>query len=220
MELFAQKLLRRLEDVDVFGDRKRSAFNPNSRAIALFDELKIVIADIKKHEGEQTIGGSGGKGATRAKASILAELWRDMGKIEETAREMTTLSPIEKAYFVRPTRRELEIVNSAKTFIEKATPLWEKFEAYELASDLLAEMRADVDEYDANYSAQQTAIQNRIGAGSGIDAGLERGQEIIDELRPIVKNKFAGDAVALLEWKSAIRYPERHETPAPTPPTA
>jgi hypothetical protein len=217
LTLLEQDLLKRLENCDVFGNTHRASFAPTSRALPLLDEMKTIVTDLQAQQSQQSASGGGAIGSTRAKAAILGELWRDEGKIEQTAREMTTLSEREKGYFVRPVRRETEIVNAARVCIAKGTPIWDKFIAYELPADLLSDMAADVAEYDATYAAQQGGVQNRVGAGKDIETLIERGNAIIEELRPIVKNKFAGNSGILGAWASASRYPERDKTPKPAP---
>ncbi len=219
MELMEQLLLKRYEDVGVFGDNNGAAFAPTSRATTLFGELKnSVVSGLQAAQSQQSGSGGGAKGSTRAKATILGELWRDEGRIAETARQMVTLADQEKGYFVRPVKRELEVVNAARTFIERGTPLWAKFVEYELPTDLLSEVQADLDDYDAAYNAQQGGTQTRIGAGHSIETLIERGNEIIEELRPMVKNKFMGNTALLAQWASASRYPERDKKPKTPPP--
>jgi hypothetical protein len=221
MTLLEQDLLKRLQNCDVFGDQNRAAFAPTSRALPLFDELKSITASLQAEQSKQGASSGGAIGSTRAKSAILAELWRDEGKIDGTAKQMTTLSAQEKGYFVRPaTTRETGVVAAARAFIEKGTPLWAKFVAYEMDADLLTDMAADLAEYDAAYAAQQGDTQGRIGAGVDIDALIERGNDITEELRPIVKNKFDGQAGILAAWTSAVRYPGRDKTKkvAPVPP--
>lgn len=216
MELLEELQLKRFEDVDVFGDHNRAAFAPTSRAVALFDQLKTVVAGLKAAQGTQSVGGGGSLGARRAKSVLLGEMWRDMGRIASTADKMKNLSDEQKAVFVRPLRREAEIVNSTRVFIEKGTPLWAKFVEYELPDDLLTEMQTDLDDYNAAYTSQQGGKQARIGAGATIDELIEAGTEITEELRPIVSNKFEGQGAILQAWKSAVRYPPRpKKQPAP-----
>ncbi len=213
MTLLEQDLLKRLQNCDVFGDQNRAAFAPTSRALPLFDELKSIAAQLQTEQANQGASGGGAIGSTRAKSAILGELWRDLGKIDGTAKQMTTLSAQEKGYFVRPaTTRENGVVAATRGFIEKGTPLWSKFVAYEMSPTLLTDMQADLSEYDATYAAQQGDTQSRIGAGGDIDTLLSRGNDITEELRPIVKNKFDDNAGVLAAWASAVRYPGRDKT--------
>lgn len=218
MTLLEQDLLKRLQNCDVFGDQNRAAFAPTSRALPLFDELKSITTDLQTVQANQGASGGAAIGSTRAKSAILSELWRDLGKIDGTAKQMTTLSAQEKGYFVRPaTTRETGVVAATRTFNDKGTPLWTKFVAYELPADLLVEMGADLAEYDATYAAQQNDTQGRIGAGMDIDALIARGNDITEELRSIVKNKFEDNAGILAAWASAVRYPGRDKTRKATP---
>lgn len=219
MELSEQLLLRRLENVDVFYEAREGDFAPTSRATELFGELKTVITALQGAQNQQGTSGGGSLGATRAKTAILGELWRDMGRIEKTAPQMRTLSDQQKAILVRPAKRELEIVSRAKVFIDLCTPIWSQFQAYELPATLPAEMQSDLDDYNAAYSSQQGGRQARIGAGISIETELAQGEAILDELRPIVNNKFDGNDAVLREWASATRYPERDKT-KPKPPPA
>lgn len=221
MELTEQRLLRRLQSVDVFGEEHRDEFSATSRARQLFDDLKPILADLQDAQTEQTASTGGAKGSTRAKATILGELWRDTGRIEATAREMRTLPDDQKGVFVRGSRREPDVVATAKAFIAAATPIWNQFVAYELPADLLEEMQNDVDDYTNYFASQQGQQQSRVSSGATIESALERGGEILDELRPIVKNKFDGNDAILSEWASATRYPSRAQTPKPasTPPS-
>lgn len=220
MDLLEQDLTRRLQNVDVFGDNHRAEFAPTSPAITLFDELKTVIASLQSAQNQQAASGGSAKGSTRAKSAILTELRRDMNRIADTAQQIKALPAEVKSVLVRAPSREAEVVAQAKVFIQTATPLWASFIAYEMPANLLSEVQNDLDDYNAAYASQQSGAQSRIGAGSSIESGLERGSEILDELRPIIKNKFAGNDGVLREWASASRYPERDKTkpPTPTPP--
>jgi hypothetical protein len=219
MDLLEQELTRRLQNVDIFGDNHRADFAPTSQAVTLFDELKTVIAALQGAQGQQTASGSGAKGSTRAKSAILGGLKRDINRIADTAQQIKTLPDNIKSVLVRSPSREAEVVNQARVFVQTATPLWASFVAYELPANLLTEMQSDLDDYDAVYASQQSGSQSRIGAGTDIERGLGRGGEILDELRPIVKNKYDSNDAILREWSSATRYPGRDKTkPAPTPP--
>ncbi len=216
MNLLEQQQLKRFEDVDIFGSAHRGDFASGGVALGLFDDLKTVIGALHDAQSSQMSSEGGSKGGTRGKNVILSEMKRDIGRINETARQMKTLSDVEKGYFARPAEREEAIVGAARTFIEKATPLWAKFEAYEMPADLLTEMQSDLDEYNANYGAQQSNRQSRIGAGQSLDEFIGQGSEILDELRPIVNNKFHDNPAVLTQWKSATRYPARKKAqPAP-----
>ncbi len=220
MDLLEQDLTRRLQNVDVFGDNNRAEFAPTSQAITLLNELKTVIASLQSAQAEQSASGGGAQGSTRTKSAILTELKRDMNRISSTAQQIKTLPDNVKSVLVRAPSRQSEVINQAKVFVQVATPYWATFTAYEMPANLLMDMQVDLHTYDSVYAAQQSGTQSRIGAGSSIETGLERGGEILDELRPIVKNKFAGNDAILREWASATRYPERDKTkPAPTPPT-
>ena len=216
MNLLEQQQLKRFEDVEIFGAAHRADFASGGVGLGLFDELKTVIGALQNAQTEQASGEGGSKGGTRGKNVILSELKRDIGRISETARQMKTLSDVEKGYFVRPAEREEAILGAARAFIEKATPLWAKFQAYEMPADLLSEMQSDLDEYDVNYSAQQSNRQSRIGVGQSLDELGGRGGEILGELRPIVNNKFHDNPAVLTQWKSATRYPPRKK-PQPAP---
>ncbi len=210
MTLLEQDLLKRLQNCGVFGTTHRAAFAPTSRAIGVFDELGGVVTELETIQNQQIAAGGGAIGSTRAKSTILGELWRDTGSIDETARQMKTLTDQQKGYFVRPdTKREVGLVGAARTFIEQGTPIWAKFVAYELAEDLLTDMQADLDEYDATYGEQQGDRQERVGATTELEPLFERGNAALDELRPIIKNKFKNDAGILAAWASAVRYPQR-----------
>lgn len=217
MDLLEQELTRRLQNVDVFGDNHRADFAPASQAITLFGELKTVIAALQAAQGQQAASGGGAKGSTRAKSAILGELKRDINRIANTAQQIKTLPDDIKAVLVRSPSREAEVVTAARVVVQTATPLWAQFVAYELPANLLTEMQSDLNDYDSAFASQQRGSQTRIGAGTEIESGLERGGEILDELRPIVKNKYDGNDPVLREWASASRYPGRDKTKAPAP---
>lgn len=219
MTLLEQDLLKRLQNCGVFGTTHRAAFAPSSRGRALFDELAGVVTELETIQNQQIASGGGAIGSTRAKSTILGELWRDMGAIDETAKQMKTLTDQQKGFFVRPaTTREVGLIGAARTFIQEGTALWSKFVAYELDANLLVDMKADLDEYDLIYGQQQGDRQERVGATTELEPLFERGNAALDEMRPIIKNKFKNDAGILAAWASVVRYPQRVKMPKVAPP--
>lgn len=97
------------------------------------------------------------------------------------------------------------MINHARGFIESATPVAAEFVSRGLAASFPTDLQAAIDGVEAAESHQSIALANKTSATANLRAALKQEDEIVRELRAIVRNVFRQDPGKLAAWESASR---------------
>jgi hypothetical protein len=215
------EMLTRVRD---FGAAHATSFPAASLGGQKFVTVGSVVDELEQHGTAQSVSSSAAKTNTGTKKTARDEVRRKMTAISETARTMESTMPGITATFRIPnTNGDQALLNSARAFLESATPLKNEFISREMPADFLEDLTGAINSYESAYNSKNLNTEKRVTATAAIDAVVERGRELVRELDAIVRNKFRSDAATIAAWESAShveRSPRRkNETSAPTPPT-
>jgi hypothetical protein len=206
-----------------FGLSRAGQFPPNTLAGELFTRLTAVINEMDAHTAAQSSGRSATQQGSASKAAAREELRRDLDAISRTARVMALSTPGLEDKFRAPRNvSDQVLLATARAFAGDALPLTTEFTRRGLPDDFLADLNADIGEFEEAINQKIQKRESQVAATAAIDSTLERGNDTVRELDAIMRNSLANDTASLAAWLSAShteRSPRRAtpETP-PAPP--
>jgi hypothetical protein len=189
-----------------FLDAHQGEFASGSRALALRDDLKQIIASLDATGKTQGSKPRGKRGFTSAKQIALNALREELVAIARTAETIAQHdSSFKNTYTLPDKRRKEELVKAAAQFAKEAEKNKKQFAEYEMPSDFLETLQARVDNYKAAQAGDPTSAPK--GDGSVDEQGelAKSGVRLIDNIDVIVRNKFRGNTDVLSEWAAASK---------------
>ena len=204
-----------------FGLSRAAQFPPNTLAGELFTRLNTVINEMDAHTAAQSSGRSSTQQSSTSKAAAREELRRDLDAISRTARVMAFSTPgLEDKFRAPRSVSDQVLLATARAFVADALPLTTEFTRRGLPDDFLADLNADIGEFEEAINQKIQKRESQVAATAAIDSALERGSNTVRELDAIVRNQLVNDTASLAAWLSAShteRSPRR-ATDTPTPP--
>jgi hypothetical protein len=206
-------------------------FLPTSMFAQLFAQLNQVIAEVTAHATAQAAGKNASAQGTSRRAAAREALLEDLETISQTARAMAFRRPeiSEKFRLPRGKINDQILLSTARSFGANASPVKDDFISFELPSNFLEDLQADINNFEQAVAEQNQAKETSVAANAALDPVIERGLDIVRQLDAIVRNKFRDDPAILAAWASAShveRSPRRNSrtqtppTETQTPPTA
>lgn len=212
-----------LARVRVFGAEHAAAFPAASLGGQKFAALSSIVDELEQHGTTQATSWNAARTSTDAKKAARESLRRKMAAISETARAMESSRPGIAASFRMPTSNgDQALLNTARSFVEAATPLASEFIQREMPADFLEELTDAIETFEEAQNSQSVNTEKRVTATAAIEEVVDRGTALVRELDAVVRNKFRSEPATLAGWESA-RHVERSPRrtrgePAPTPP--
>ncbi|MGI9105907.1 MAG: hypothetical protein ACR2G4_06630 [Pyrinomonadaceae bacterium] len=208
--------------VKAFGEARGDAFTAGSLGKELLGAVAAVVAELEGHAATQASGGSSARQGTASKAAARAALRDDLEAINRTAVALGVETPGVGDKFRLPRNATDQVwLATARSFATDAAPLKAEFVRYEMPADFLADLAADIADFERASGSQSAGVGNQVAATAAIDEAIERGMKAIRQLDSVVRNKFRGDASALAAWQSASHTQRgaRAKQPTTTTPT-
>lgn len=216
--------------VKTFGQNYSGDFILGSKATTLFQELDPLVAQL-------TAASVGQLRSPVGKPVLIDALSSDFKDIARTSRAILLDEPaFPVADFRHPASSvEADVTTHADSLLKllednttaggdspaqltAKAALRAKFIAYEIASDFVADLRADRDALDACNSDKHTDNLEGVESTSAIETLLSQAQAVITRLDAAVLNKYSRDPDKLAAWKSASRTERAAKTSRTIPP--
>lgn len=187
-----------------FGVAQSGNFSAESLGGQKFAELNALITAIDEHGAQQTLSKASAQGSTEANRSLRIYIRSKMKSVRNTAVSLEPEIPGISNSFRMPVGNSDEVlINSARAFVQAATPLKSHFISREMPENFLEDLTAAIEQLEASVSNHNKHRANRVAATASLKATLSRVLEIRRELDPIVRNKFRNDPATLAAWESA-----------------
>lgn len=219
-----RRQLDRGQRVREFALAAAAAFPAGSRAAVLIAAHGEAITQAEQFGGKQASAHLDWQEATEELRTAIKSLKELMRAISQTARAINKQFPGIADQFKMPRSSDQNVVNYANGYIEAATPIATEFTSRGMAASFLADLQAAIDKVEAAESHQSNALANKTSATANLRAALKQEEEIVRELRAIVRNTFRNDPGKLAAWESASRVekaPKKaKKEAAPTPAAA
>lgn len=215
------EVLARIKD---FGVAHAILFAAGSVAAQL---LAIIITAV---DGAQSFvvahisGGSAAQERMSAKRKAKKALYAAMLGVSRTARAIAAEVAGLEDKFRMPTRNvDQTLIQTARSFVENATPYATRFVAHGLPDTFLGDLTAKADAFERVILDRAAVRESRASASVGTVNTINEGFAAARRLDTILKNQLANDPETLAAWKAARRMSRLgtvnpHEKPAPEPP--
>ncbi|HEX8494175.1 MAG TPA: hypothetical protein VF658_15110 [Pyrinomonadaceae bacterium] len=197
-------------------------FPEDSRAMALAAIVNEVIIEVEVQAARQVAANLEWQESTEQKRVAIKALLQEMRPMNRTARAADNQSPGIADQFKMPPDIDQVILNTARAYINTATPIPHEFTTRGLPASFLADMQRAIDAVLAAEARQSAALAAQTAATAAIAAALKREREAVSELDVIMRNRYRDDPATLAAWKSAShieRAPKRAKKDTTTPPT-
>src|SRR5882762_7045573 len=209
--------------VDGFGTTHSADFAANSLGRQLFTNLADIVAQLDGHAATQVSGFGAAQEATSNRAVTRQALRDALRAIARTAEAIAHDTPgFDDKFRMPPPGNESALLHAARSFAANAAPVSAQFISHELPADFLADLNADIANFEAAIRQHSSSVGTHVSAGASIDELIADGLVIVKKLDAIVRNKYADNAATLAEWASAShteRSPKKKAAaPSPTPP--
>lgn len=217
------KQLEMLRRVKEFGIAKASDFAETSLGTKLFGEVTKKVAEVESQGADQVSGISSAQNLSSTKDSVRHELRGLLQNINRTARVMAPDTPEFDSKFRMPrTMTDLKLLTAARSFLQDALPLKDRFIEHEMPVDFLEQLGRVVDEFDKALTHKSEAVGLHVNTRLTIDETVGTGLSIVRQLDAIVRNKYHGDPITLAAWQRASHVSKRTRTAdeEPTDPNA
>jgi hypothetical protein len=187
-----------------FGAGQASDFSPTSLGGQKFAALNALVASIDLFGSKQALSKGSAQTSTEAKRELRTRIRQQMKAIRDTALALESEQPgIAQSFRMPPTNGDEPLINSARAFVEAATPLKTQFTSRELPATFLADLSAAVASFEESVSSFNQHRGNRLSAAASLQDALAQVIKLRRELDPIVRNKFRNDPAVLASWESA-----------------
>lgn len=214
------EMFQRIED---FGAARAADFPAGSLAQELLALVGVAIADFDKHSAAQSSGASDARRSTSNKDTARQALRDDLDQMSRTARAMAfEVEGLDEKFRLPRYLNDQKLLETARAWAADAVAFKEMFIRYEMPTDFLEDLAADIADFEAESQSQNTGMENQVKASAAVDTTREQGMNAVRRLDAVVRNKYANDPATLAAWERA-RHIERRKraakaTPAqPTP---
>lgn len=182
-----------------FGEAHRDAFPEASVGGQAFAAVSAAVLQLGQHAISKMAAASEGR---RTKALKRSALLDRLTTIERTARIVADGKPGFADGFQVPRRKsDQAVLTAGKVFAQNAEPLAREFVAHGLPETFLAELNAQVEQFDQSLRRRDAGRSEQTAAKAGIDLALASGLAAVRKLDIIVTNQFQNDSVTLAVWE-------------------
>ena len=180
---------------------------------ALVDLADTKSADIVSNVGE-------GAGATDQKSTIRENLRDKCAAISDTAKGMEPdFDGISAIFRFRRSLNDADLLAKAMAFAQSAIPFETDFIDHFLPATFLADLNAEIAAFENAINTQTSKTDNRIEAHTELANAISEGMQLKRSLKPLVRNRFAGDPGKIAAWESASHVEKAPTKDEPAPPT-
>jgi hypothetical protein len=214
-EIHVSQMAVRLKD---FEEARAGAFAAESRGGQKFAAVSALVVEIERLGAEQAATAGAAQGSTTAKREARENIRRQMKAMRDTSVALEGEQPgISRNFRMPPTNGDQALINSARAFIEAATPLKTLFISNELPATFLEDLATAVASFERSVSLYNQRRAENASATAALKNALSGVIKLKAELDPIVRNKFRNDPATLAAWNTASRLkrvPQRRQPTA------
>ena len=185
-----------------FGAENAADFKAGSAGANNFAVVGAAAAEMEQSGAVQTSGASGQM--TAQKDVAIAEMREDLRAINRTARALAVDDSAVGALFrMPPGNNEQNLLAAARAFLTDATPLESQFVGFGLPADFLADLQADITNFEQAVGEKGAARSGKVSATAAIGGAVKNGLDGLRRLRAIVPNKYRDNPAKLAAGTSA-----------------
>lgn len=191
-----------------FGEAHAADFPAGSFGSEAFSNLDRIIENLKQYAVVEDTHRTDRRQGTTAKSVQREALMDDLRAMRRAARAMARRQPGIEEKFRLPLRQsDREFLTTALRFVADAEPLAAEFIKYELPTDFLDDLRADISALERTLGDRSVSNSSAVTVGAAIDQHIASGFDVIRDLDAVVRNRYRNDPAALAAWTSATHIP-------------
>lgn len=202
-----------------FRTRHAADLTAASRLAGLLDTAAAAESEATGGGTDQSSGKGAAKSGTSTKADLYLGLLADLRDIRNTSRTISKTIPGTAEKFQIPASvSQINILTTARAFLQDAGPLEAEFIACEMEADFLKDLEDDIKAYDKAEDVQNDGQGKRTMATRTIEEAIDDGYEAVRDAEPLVRNKYKNNPAVLAEWFAAShveRAPRKEKKEAP-----
>lgn len=207
--------------ISSFGDAHTTLFPTAGFAGGFFARMKGVVTRLEELGANKVSASGASRQSTVSKAEAQRRLSLTLDGMNLAADAMGETTPGFELKFRRPREKSHQaLLSAARAFHADAQGMEAEFIKYGMAADFLAELAAEIADFEHAAGEHQNHEQARVAVTAGVDEVIEEGRSIRRSLNAIVRNTLRDDSALLAAWESANHIERPARKPKAKPPTA
>lgn len=187
-----------------FGEARAADFPTDSFGHETFTNLNRIIETLTQYAVDEDTHRTDRRQSQTAKSVQREALRDDLRAMQRAARAMARRQPGIEEKFRLPLRQsDREFLTTARRFVADAEPLAQEFIKYELPTDFLDDLRADIAALERTLGDKTVSTSSAVTVGAAIDENIAAGIEAIRDLDAVVRNRYRNDPATLAAWTNA-----------------
>lgn len=187
-----------------FGQARAADFPAGSFGHETFSNLNRIIETLAQYAVDEDTHRTDRRQRQTAKSVQREALREDLRAMQRAARAMARRQPgIEEKFRVPARQSDREFITTARRFAADAEPLTAEFIKYELPTDFLDDLRADITALEQTLGEKTVSASSAVTVGAAIDENIAAGIEAIRDLDAVVRNRYRNDPTTLAAWANA-----------------
>jgi hypothetical protein len=187
-----------------FKDDNLAVISTSEKGLEVFVDIAAAIAAIETESANQLKGSTTSIKENSTKQTAREHLRTILQMFSRTANIVDYEIPNFSKDFVYPKNRtDQELLTSAKVTVPKATANKQIFIKYGLPADIIAELEAEINDFEATVPAAASAAGTKVTATSELNEIVKKGTIGMRIADAIIKNLFRDNPSKLAAWAAA-----------------
>lgn len=197
--------------------------------LAIFSDVPIVAAmktelsdtlDALENLGADKVTKTGASRDTSLHRGDARENLRDaMQHVADMWKRIAPKTGGDLNKFRMPRGGDTDIISTAESFAEQLPAVAAEFTSRGFPADFVANLQTDIDAFAQSVGGAEQARIARVGTNAAFDQPVKTCKNLIEDLDPIVKMKFAANPQKLAEWLVASHVERAPKSGVKNPPT-
>jgi len=201
----------------------KSAFQADSKALTLFNDLAGIMTALNTATGGQISGTGDQRNGTTSKAmqrETLLFMMRGLRKTAVAISEAQNNPALLQNFHLTYSNNDQTLIANADAFAAAAAPIQSSFVEFGHDPDFIQALNNQIAAFKTADESQNVGGQKRSGATKSIGPLIHQGLAVVRQLDAIMFNKYMSNAERMGEWATAVHI-EQHLSskaqPAPEP---
>jgi hypothetical protein len=187
-----------------FKDDNLAVISTSEKGLEVFVDIAAAITAIETESANQLKGSTASIKENSTKQTAREHLRTILQMFSRTANIIDYEIPNFSKDFVYPKNRtDQELLTSAKVTVPKATANKQIFIKYGLPAEIIADLEAEINDFEATVPAAASAAGTKVTATSELNEIVKKGTIGMRIADAIIKNLFRDNPSKLAAWAAA-----------------
>ncbi len=203
--------------VVAFQNDNLTVISTSPKASESFADIALAIAALETESANQLKGSADSRKEHSTKQTAREHVRDYLQMISRTANAVDYEIPGFSKEFVFPKNRsDQELLTSARVTVPKVTANKQVFIRYGLPAEIISELEAEINAFEATLPTAASAVGMKVTATSEINEAVKKGLTGLRVADAIIKNLFRDNPSHLAAWTAAKhleRPPKKKKVP-------